>query len=113
MAVNAVASLLLTMHMGVYGAVVGSVVGTLTGAVVLVVLSRHRLSSWIRPAWAAPLVSMTVVVVVLVTGLDRVGSWLLLILAVVLFAAVTTVAAARAERVAMADLRRVLRRLPR
>ncbi|NHA69156.1 lipopolysaccharide biosynthesis protein [Phycicoccus flavus] len=109
MAVNVVASLVLTVQIGLYGAVLGSVIGNLSGTVVLIVLSRRHLAAWVRPPWAAPLVAVVAVALVVLTGLDAAQSWLSLVGVGAGFVVVTSACAARAEGIGVADVRTVLR----
>jgi O-antigen/teichoic acid export membrane protein len=108
MVVNAVASLMLTIHIGLYGAVIGSVIGNLLGTTVLLVLARRRLSVWVRPPVLAPLIAVVLTGLMVLTGLDSITSWAVLVAAAALFASLLGAACARAEGVPLGEMLRAL-----
>ncbi|PKW27184.1 O-antigen/teichoic acid export membrane protein [Phycicoccus duodecadis] len=109
-AVNAFASLLLTVQVGLYGAAVGSVVGNMAGAGVLVALGRRRLRAWVSPAIRTPVLAAGAGGAVVISGVADVRSWPWLLASVLLFALAVGVSAARLEGISLRAAAGALRR---
>lgn len=95
--INAAASLVLTIQVGLYGAVIGSVIGNLAGTAVFLVGARRRLSTWVAPPVFAPLFAVVVVSGLVLAGIDEVRSLPEFVITGVLVAILLAVGCARAE----------------
>lgn len=103
---NGVSSLVLTMWLGLNGALYGSIIGTSVGVVVILVLMRRKLGPrWSGPPLRAFAVGMAAAAGVVRLGLDDPRSWLALVLAAACFATVVGVASTAAERLPISALR--------
>lgn len=99
MVVNASLSLVLTMQVGLLGAVYGSLAGTVSGVVVFYALARRRLSYWPRPPMASLALTSCLAVGLIAVGLDEQETWTGLILAAVGFTVVVGCLGAFVERI--------------
>ena len=111
MVVNGGTSLALTMAVGFEGALYGSIVGTAAGCALMIALMRRRLGDrWVPIPFRGLVVGLTAAVGALLLGLDRVGSWPMLLVAGGGYVLVVGLACTRAERLNVREL--LSRRVP-
>lgn len=111
MVVNGALSLGLTMAIGFNGALYGSIAGNLIGSSVFFVLMRRRMAErWTAPPLRALVVGALAVLLAVLAGADRLGSWVELVPAGAAYVVVVGLACARAERIQVTDL--LPRRVP-
>jgi O-antigen/teichoic acid export membrane protein len=103
--VNAIFSLVLTMHIGLMGAVYGSILGNLIGALGFTSIARRRLSYWLWPRVRAIVLACVIGGTVLLLHVDRPRTWPVLVGEVIAFVGVVFVLGARLERLRLADFR--------
>jgi O-antigen/teichoic acid export membrane protein len=99
--VNGLVSLVLTIRIGLYGAVIGSVTANLIATGLFLFLVHRRLRAWLWPPILAPLVGVVMAGVVLLAGLDELESWLQLILATTGFVVIVGAAGCHVERLSL------------
>ncbi|MEY2399237.1 MAG: hypothetical protein QOJ00_2411 [Actinomycetota bacterium] len=76
MAVNGVASLALTFHLGFRGPLIGSIVGNVAGAAALAIVMRRRLGAeWQRPPMLPYAAGALMAALAIGLGADGVASW--------------------------------------
>lgn len=111
MVVNGILSLALTMAIGFNGALYGSIAGNLAGSVIFFILIRRRMGDrWTSPPWHALFVGTLAASGAVFAGAGQIDSWLTFVAAGAVYVAVVGWAAARAERLRLAEL--LSRRVP-